>query len=297
MKQKTVAIVAPTGMLGNMVYKELKNFYNLVLIYRDEQKLKKLQEIHGDTQKHRKIKFNLDNIYQDYFQSFPTEKIGPNTTKLINMIGNVDAVINCAGITKPHSLKDPVTTLFINGLLPNILSTVYKEKLIQIATDCVFACLSNAPYDEDAPKNPNDLYGISKSIGEPTESLVLRTSIIGPELDTSELLLDWFKKQKNKTINGFTNHLWNGITTLEFARICYQLIQKRGKFPKSGLFHIFSTSLTKYEMLKKFEDKYKINVIIKPTRTKIPIDRRLSTKYNFCKKLNIPSFDEMLKEL
>lgn len=297
MKQKTIAIIAPTGMLGSMVYEELKNQHKLLLIYRDEEKLKKLEEVYGSTQNHKKINFDIQDIYQDYIKSFPTEKVGPNTTGLIEMIGQVDAVINCAGITKPHSLKDPTATLFINGLFPNILSAIYKDKLIQITTDCVFDGISGSPYDETSSKFPNDLYGISKSIGEPKESLTLRTSIIGPELNTSELFLDWFRKQKNKKIYGFTNHLWNGITTKQFAHICNQIIQDREKFPRNGLFHIFSTSLTKYDMLKKFEEKYKINAIIKPVKAEVSVDRRLDTKYTFCKELKIPSFDKMLQDL
>jgi len=297
MKQKTIAIIAPTGMLGSMVYEELKDQHKLLLIYRDKEKLNKLEEVYGGTQKHKKIIFDIDNIYQDYIKSFPAEKSGPNTTKLIEMIGQVDTVINCAGITKPHSLKNPTSTLFINGLFPNILSGIYKEKLIQITTDCVFDGISGSPYTEISSKSPNDLYGLSKSIGEPKESLVLRTSIIGPELNTSELFLDWFRKQKDKKIYGFTNHLWNGITTKQFARICNQIIQNREKFPRNGLFHIFSTSITKYEMLKKFEEKYRINAIIKPVKAGIPVDRRLDTKYTFCKELQIPSFDNMLQDL
>lgn len=297
MKRKTIAIIAPTGMLGNMAYRELKDTYSIILVYRDDKKLKELQKTHGSLEKHKIIKLDLNDIYRDYLLSFPTQKMGPHTARLINLIGPIDFIINCSGITKPQSLKNVTQTLFINGLFPNMLSKIYKEKLIQIATDCVFDGLSGAPYKENSPQFPNDLYGLSKSMGEPIESLVIRTSIIGPELTSSDLLLEWFKKQKNKTLEGFTNHLWNGITTKQFARICDQIIQHPEKFPKNGVFHIFSTSLTKYEMLKKFEEKYKINIRIEPVKAKIPVDRRLATKYDLCRKLKIPSFDEMLNDL
>lgn len=296
MKQKTIAIIAPTGMLGSMVYRELKNQHKLLLIYRDKEKLRKLEEVYGSAQKHKKINFDINNIYQDYIKSFPTEKVGPNTIKLIEMIGQVDAVINCAGITKPHSLKNPTATLFINGLFPNILSAIYKDELIQITTDCVFDGISGSPYNETSSKFPNDLYGISKSIGEPKESLILRTSIIGPELNTSELFLDWFRKQKNKKIYGFTNYLWNGITTKQFARVCNQIIQNREKFPKNGLFHIFSTDVTKCDMLVALKNKYSILTAIEPKQTQ-RIDRRLRTIHDFNKLLQIPSFDIMIDEL
>ena len=296
MRKKTVAILAPTGMLGSMVYNILKNTYNLVLIYRNKEKLKKIASIYGGLAKHTTFLFDLTTIYQDYLDAFPASLIGPNTQKLINGIGDIDAVINCAGITKPHSLKNPAITFFINGGLPHILSTIYKNKLIHITTDCVFNGISGAPYDEDAPKTPNDLYGISKSLGEPKESLVLRASIMGPEIDNYVLLIEWLKQQKGKTIQGFTNHLWNGLTSKQLALACDQIIHNRNSFPKSGIYHIFSSPLSKYETLLRLRKRYNIDVQIKPAES-TPIDRRLSSKYDVCHKLNIPSLEKMIEEL
>lgn len=298
LRKKTVAILAPTGMLGSMVYNVLKDTYLLILVYKDKDKLEKLFKTYGKSNDITVIAFDLRDLYDDYVQGFPTAKISPNTKKLVDTIGKVDVVINCAGITKPHSLKNPLITYFINGSIPHILSNIYKERLIQITTDCVYDGTTGAPYKEDSLKLPNDLYGLSKSMGEPSElSLVLRTSIIGPEIDNFVLLIEWFKKQHGKTIPGFTNHIWNGITTKQFAIICDRIIQRRNDLPTHGLFHIFSTSLTKYETLKKLREKYKVNVRIKPTESQIPVDRRLATKFNICKTLHIPSFDEMLREL
>ncbi|MFZ5845401.1 MAG: sugar nucleotide-binding protein [Patescibacteria group bacterium] len=297
MRKKSVVILAPTGMLGSMVYKVLKDKYRLILVYRNQEKLEKLDQLYGGVNKHQLIHFDFDHLFTDYLKGFPAMSLSPRLKNLINKIGQGEAIINCAGITKPHSLKKPLLTLFINGFLPQILSNVYRDKLIQIATDCVYSGLTGAPYTEDAVQTPNDLYGLSKSLGEPRQSLVLRTSIIGPEIDGYQQLLEWFRRQKNKTIPGFTNHLWNGITTRQFALICNQIISNRKKFPKCGTFHIFSNSLSKYEMLKKFESKYQIGARIKPIKTEIPVDRRLGTKYNLCKMLNIPKFDDMLHDL
>ena len=49
-------------------------------------------------------------------------------------------------------------------------------------------------------------------------------------------------------------------------------------------------------MLVKFKEKYNINCKIEKDE-KQKINRTLSTIYDFNKKLKIPSFDEMLKEL
>ncbi len=297
MISKKVAIMAPTGMLGSMVYEILKDKFDLVLIYRNPEKIKLLNKKYGGVSKHKKIKFDLDGIYQDFVDGFSNERTSPGLKKLTSKIGNVSAVINCAGMTKPNSLKDTANTLFINGALPNILSQVYKERLVHITTDCVFDGIKGAPYDENSKINPNDFYGLSKSLGEPKEnSLVLRTSIIGPEIDNHYLFIEWSKKQAGKTIYGFSNHKWNGITTKQYALICEEIIRERNRYPKSGLFHIFSNTVSKYEMLLNFREKYNVDCKIKKN-PKPKLDRRLATVYKLNEKLKIPSFKKMLEDL
>lgn len=293
---KTVCIIAPTGMLGNMVYNVLKDEYDLVLIYRDKEKLKLLNKTYGKVDQQKKIYSDLSDLYKD-FSSGAYHVFGPKTKNLIKHIGKVDAVINCAGIIKPYVMKNPLQTFFINGGLPWILSSIYKEKLIQITTDCVFNGIEGAPYSEKSLKTPNDLYGLSKSLGEPDEnSLVLRTSIIGPEIGSSVSLLEWFRSQENREVRGFVNQFWNGITTKQFAKICKLIISKRNQFPQHGLFHIFSTRVSKYELLREFRGKYKSNVLIKPFKAD-RIDRTLSSIYDFCSNLHLPSLDQMLNDL
>lgn len=285
---KKVVIVAPTGMLGSAVYNILKDKYELVLLYRNEKHLELLDSVYGGVEKHTRVKFDLEELYNSYLE-------GIRNSKDICIKG-IDAVINCAGITKPQSQKNPELTFFINGAFPQLLSEVYKEKLIQIATDCVFEGSNNAPYNEESIKSPTDLYGLSKSLGEPTKkSLVLRTSIIGEELHTHTLLIDWFKKQAGEVF-GFTNHYWNGITTKQFAKICNEIISNRDKYPKNGLFHLFSTDITKYELLLLLKEKYHLDIAIKPKEIE-PVDRRLRTVYDLNEKLQIPSIKEMIEEL
>ena len=68
--------------------------------------------------------------------------------------------------------------------------------------------------------------GKSKSLGEAKEAcMVLRTSIIGDEIHKNASLIAWVKSMKDKEINGYINHLWNGITTKHYAEICEQIIE------------------------------------------------------------------------
>lgn len=294
MKRKVV-ILGATGMLGSMLYNIFKDRYDLVLIYKDADKINKLHKAYGRVNC-REIKFNLTNLYDDYFKKDSKNK--KKLTSLIKKIGKVDAIINCTGIIPPHVLKSQAETFFINSALPHILSSVYEDKLIHITTDCVFSGISGAPYDENSPKDPTDFYGLSKSLGEPSDrSLVLRTSIIGPEISNFFSLLEWFKKQKEtNSVYGYTNHIWNGLTTKQLALSMAEIIDKKASFPSHGLFHVFSTPVSKEELLKKIKLKYGLKTKIIPKKVD-KIDRRLTSTYDVCRRLKIPTLDKMLLDL
>lgn len=292
MKKKRIVIIAPTGMLGNAVYSHLQEKYELILWYRTKEYVQLLP----DYEKHLLIHCDLEEVYAEYKNGFTANSLSPKFAEVIKQTGDIDCIINCAGITKPHSLQNPEITFFINGAFPHLLSSLYQEKLIQIATDCVFDGNTNAPYTENSVKLPTDLYGLSKNLGEPLQkSLVLRTSIIGEELHGHTLLIAWLRKQKGEVF-GFVNHYWNGITTKQFARICDKVIANRNEYPQNGLFHIFSTDVTKYEILEALKKKYHlpITVISKETPR---VDRRLRTIFTVNAQLKIPRFQKMIEEL
>jgi len=291
---KKVLLLGASGMLGSAVYNVLKDKYSLVLSFRNLEDANLLDKAYGGVDNHQKVEFDLEHVYQDYLSKKGNP--GEYFNKFLNEIGEVDYVINAIGITIPFSLKNPALTFFINSAFPFILSGIFGSKLIHITTDCAFDGQKDYPYDEESVKTPFDIYGFSKAIGEPTDCLTLRTSIIGRELKGFTGLLEWFLKQKGETINGFTNHFWNGVTTKEFGKICDRIMDNREEFPETGIYHVFSNTVSKYEMVTKFKEKYNIDCEI--VSDDIPrLNRTLSTKYPMCQKLNIPSFDKMLEEL
>ena len=84
----------------------------------------------------------------------------------------------------------------INSLLPHQLlnlSKKYSARMIHISTDCVFSG-KVGNYSENELPDPVDYYGKSKLLGEfyDPKHLVIRTSIIGHELNTKRGLLEWF---------------------------------------------------------------------------------------------------------
>ena len=132
----------------------------------------------------------------------------------------------------------------------------------------------------------------------------IRCSIIGKEIKNYKSLIDWFLSNKEKSsINGFSNHLWNGVTTRYFAKILYTLVVSKLIIP--NLIHIVpKNKVTKYELLKLLSKKYKRNdLIIFKARTKYRVDRTLSTIHKkYLLKLNklmgyndTPSVSEIIK--
>lgn len=125
------------------------------------------------------------------------------------------AVVNAIGVINRRSNRSEAEFLRVNCIFPRRLADWCEARsirLIHVSTDCVFRG-DDGPYEETSPADASDLYGRSKLWGEPTNALVIRTSIIGPELENHYSLLSWFFGQGEQA-NGFVNHRWNGITSL-----------------------------------------------------------------------------------
>jgi dTDP-4-dehydrorhamnose reductase len=134
----------------------------------------------------------------------------------------------------------------------------------------------------------------------------LRCSIIGPEPKTHVSLFDWLLRQKKgAVINGFTNHFWNGITTLHFARLCHGIISSNMTLPH--IQHIIPTGkTTKFDLLQLLAEHFKRRDLkITPTEAATAINRTLGTTNDMLKRklwevsgfAQPPSIPEMISEL
>jgi len=168
-----------------------------------------------------------------------------------------DWAINCIGIIKPYIHDDQAAeverAIRVNALFPHALAKAASStgcRVIQIATDCVYSGQKGA-YIETEPHDALDVYGKTKSLGECRGPGVhhIRCSIIGPEQKDRRSLLEWFLGHpKGATLSGYTNHLWNGLTTLHFARICLGIMRSGVALPP--LAHVLpSNTLSKGELL------------------------------------------------
>lgn len=196
-------------------------------------------------------------------------------------------VINCIGIIKPYIHDNDAVeiqrALRVNSVFPHELGAAAASagaRLLQIATDCVFSG-SEGPYSERRPHDALDVYGKTKSLGEPyvdgTHSL--RCSIIGPEPKHPVSLLEWFLAQKrNAEVKGFTNHLWNGLTTLHFARVCLGIVSKDLSLPR--LQHLIpADTVSKADLLDCFRRSFhREDVRVTRVESGTKVDRVLSTE-------------------
>lgn len=217
-----------------------------------------------------------------------------------NNIDNNTCIINCIGII-PQRFNYNIYKkdyIIINGLFPNKLANIcnkYGAKMIQPSTDCVFNG-DNGNYNENDIPNENSIYGLSKYFGEPENCTVIRTSLIGFELKNKKSLIEWLISNNNSIVNGWNNHIWNGITCLEYCKIIHTIINKQLFW--NGVKHIYSPShITKYDLLIKIKDKMKLNIIINKKYDNNNIDKTLNTVYDINRILNISSIDTQLDEL
>lgn len=214
----------------------------------------------------------------------------------IALLAGAEWVINCIGIIKPYC-DDVLKATVVNAVFPHVL----PERTIQIATDCVYSGKAGQ-YRETDPHDATDVYGKTKSLGEAKHIKNLRCSIIGPEVKNHISLLDWFLSQEKA--NGFTNHLWNGITTYHYSKIVQGIIREDIELPT--LQHIVPGDVvTKAELLRLIAKAYRKDIPVTDTEADEAVDRTLATNNP---ELNLklwkaagydkpPTIEQMLTEL
>ena len=202
-------------------------------------------------------------------------------------------IINCIGVLSKNiddkDSKSVCRAIQINSLFPHELSLLAMEtgsRVIHISTDGVFGKKSGL-CKEDSSCDVHDLYGKTKSLGELTAPnfLNIRTSIIGPNPIRKTGLLEWFLSQpKDGEVYGFTDKKWNGVTTLQFAKLCKILILDDyfdTVYAESPIHHFCpNQSKNKYELLKLFRSNFRPDLTVIPqVNIKKAVSRTLDTNY------------------
>lgn len=214
---------------------------------------------------------------------------------------NPDIIINCCGVTIRRGVNEIVSnSIILNSALPHFLNewVCYNNKrLIHFSTDCVFSGDKNF-YTEDDIKDSMDIYGLTKSLGEVSNSsntITLRGSMIGRELENKTELLEWFLKQKNKKINGFSKVVYSGITTIKMAEIVLNIINKHPNL--SGIFNVSSTAISKMDLLTLFNKYFKTNALIIEDKTYESCKNLISNKLFKHLGIEQPTWENLIIEL
>ena len=156
-----------------------------------------------------------------------------------------DYIINCIGAI-PQKTDD----FDINWVIPIWLDLHAPCKIIHPGTDC---------------EMDNDDYGVSKSKASRylalhgSDTKIIKTSIIGHEINTKVSLLDWFLNCEEEVF-GYTKAMWNGITTLQWAKECNIMMKEWEKYAKCTV--ISSECVSKYDLLNIIKRVYNKNTVI-----------------------------------
>ena len=208
-------------------------------------------------------------------------------------------VLNCIGLVHQTGCKDPEKFLSLNAYFPKTLSVIckyYGWELIHPTTDCVYDG-NDGPYVESDVANETGTYGLSKALCEPLDATVIKVSIIGEELDHKYSLIEWIKSNKGNTIKGFKNHLWNGITCLQYAKLVEQIMIEN-RFWK-GTYHIYSPRVvSKYELAQLVNKVYNLGLTIEEFNTPKDCDKTLASNYpEVNDSFNIPDLSVQIQDL
>jgi dTDP-4-dehydrorhamnose reductase len=266
----SVVVVGASGMLGSMVT-------DVLAARRDLQ-------VAGTVRTPRLARACGEKLPEVEWREYDATSDGRS---LAAALDGAEWVINAIGLTKPYVHDDNPAeverAVRVNAAFPFELTRVAGAagaQVIQIATDCVFSGATGR-YLESSPHDALDVYGKTKSLGEaPLPGMhLLRCSIIGPEPSSPTFLLEWLRRQPaGASVNGYVDHLWNGVTTHAFARLCLGIVS--GGITAPRLQHVIPDGdVTKADLLVMIAKAYgREDITVVPTQAPGAIDRTLRTE-------------------
>lgn len=284
MYQMKILILGGNGMIGHKIFQVLnEDFKNTWVLIRKKKR---------------------DLPYVNLFSSNIIEGFELEDEKtLFSFLDNFnpDIIINAVGITIRRGVNEKISkSIFINSLLPNLLEDwvdrMPNKRLIHLSTDCVFNGELGS-YNEESIPNATDIYGRTKILGEVkgSNTITLRSSMIGRELENFTELFEWVISQKGNRIKGFNNAIYSGITTIRMARYIKLIIMN---FPKlSGLFNVSSEPISKYNLIKLLNKNFDLNLTIEienSYKTNKVLD---SGKFFNLISLSTPTWEDLIIEL
>lgn len=208
-----------------------------------------------------------------------------------------EIVVNAVGLLNDVAASRITEAIYVNSIFPHKLAVFglrYGFRVIHISTDCVFSG-TRGDYTEKDPKDGTTIYAKTKSLGELIDdrNITIRTSIIGPELKQDGIgLFHWVMRQSGK-VSGYQYVYWNGITTLELAKVIVWLLQRC----LTGTIHLTCMEkMSKLELLNLIKKVFKHDEIDIQAFKEVRSDKSLINTRSDVDYLT-PGYSEMLEEL
>ena len=206
-----------------------------------------------------------------------------------------DWCVNCIGLA-PREGIDAEKLTEANTALPEALSRGLPAGcgLIHASTDGVFSP-SKPDRQFDEPADATDNYGLSKrgaedALNRPNDFIV-RCSIIGPDPQgQSRNLLSWFLNAEG-SVDGYSNHQWNGITTLQWARIANDILAGRHAASPRPLQPAIQPAISKGDLLRLIAEIWESPTVVNSTEAASAIARTLAPN------IETPPLSRQLREL
>jgi len=248
-----IAILGANGMLGSMLVDYLSKYFEVVATIRSRG-------------------YNPPKGVKLMYLDATKDSDG----QITHVIKDCQWVINAIGAI-PQRVEGRIKFFLVNAKFPMDLIRLTRKPIIQVATDCIYSG-QKGNYIETDISVPADDYGKSKKEGEVIAPNMhhIRCSIVGPEKHRQSLL---GKFLNNEIRQGYTNHLWNGVTTLHFSKVCRGVIENNTSIPKMQ--HLVPADrVSKYELLKLFAQEFeREDIALQPTEAPEKINRTLATTH------------------
>jgi len=254
-------VLGGTGMLGSMVAKLAPAEWEITVTARSK----------------APYPYEVQNGHWRWLDILPADSMW--LVELASLAEGVDCIINCLGATKP--LMGTAGARIANRILPQHLDGL-APCVIHPSTDCVFSGTAGLYTETDQPDADDD-YGLSKARGDEAGLFTLRCSLIGPECHYPARHL-YGTVLEERISNGYTDHLWNGVTTLAWAKLALAIAQDPGLQPAAtdvSLFHVTPRGVCSKDRLVStiLQSHGRHNVELHGMPSGTPVDRTLATNH------------------
>jgi dTDP-4-dehydrorhamnose reductase len=207
-------------------------------------------------------------------------------------------IVNCVGFV-PQRTSDPAAMWAVNARFPHRLAEIaarHGARLVHFSTDCVFDGTRGGYRETDHP-NAVDDYGAAKAAGEPVgeHCLVVRSSFVGFECAPGRSLLEWALSRRGTRVEGYAQARYSGLVAPSLARVVARVLATTPAL--TGTFHVASTPLTKYDLLRAMSDALDLRLTVVPVDEPV-VDRTLDGRaFTARTGIVLPSWEEMMDDL